>query len=95
MRGFGLGKRGLGIFGLLLGGGKLGGEGGKLFAQLVVLGFLLDEVLAGGGVVKRDAVFVHAMPLRREPCLLGGEFALVGDGVIQIGGAEDAVQPVV
>ena len=28
--GFGLGKRGLGIFGLLLGGGKLWGKRGKL-----------------------------------------------------------------
>ena len=40
--GFGLGKRGLGIFGLLLGGSKLGGERGKLCDEFVVLGFLLD-----------------------------------------------------
>ena len=42
VRFFGLGKRGLCIFGLLLSGGKLGGEGGKLRGEFVVLGFLLD-----------------------------------------------------
>ena len=77
------------------GGGQLGGEGFKRGGEVVQTRFLRHQAFLRGLGVKQNADFVDLVAFGREPDLAGSQVGLVREGVVEIGGAQYAVEPVV
>ena len=77
------------------GGGEFGGEVFQFGRDAVEARFLGNQAFLRGFGIEQDADFIDLMAFGREPNLVCAQIALMREGIIQIGRAQYAVEPVV